>query len=424
MQTTPSKNTIPKWLKRVQENSWEPEILLSGLVLIGLLQLPEKIRFLSNYMRSEALSGNLSGVFTGMEQVVYVLILGLLVHLFLRSVWVGLIGLTYTFPKGIQAEKLGYQPQFERKVKSLSSLENQIILLEKICSSIFATCFFLIMLIIGIMASVIIFVAFVFLLAHLLESLGISGAYWMDLNLDLIITIIFMVLVLDFIGLGIYRKNKYLAKIYYPIHRFIGWITFSKFYRSIYYVFASNLRKGYLIGFFVLFIVFSFIGQNRMQQAPDESAFSFIKFYSRSPGTTLFSGNFEDRNQNWSSYLLEIPSPIVSGRFLELRVKHQKILENKMMEVCGLKPEDLKDSNEQANQNKLDCMNAVYAIFLDGEKVENPDWLFYFHQDEKRKGLITFVDIGNLALGRHYLEVKVNTSTPAYSLGTIPFMKE
>lgn len=105
---------VPKWLKRIQENSWEPEILLSGLVLIGLLQLPDKIRQLSLFFNAEVLSGNLSALFVALEQVCYILIFGVIAHLFLRSVWVGMIGLSYTFPGGIKVDKLGFTEKFDR----------------------------------------------------------------------------------------------------------------------------------------------------------------------------------------------------------------------------------------------------------------------------------------------------------------------
>ena len=32
------------WLKRIQEQSWEPEILISGIVLFALTQFPPLIR--------------------------------------------------------------------------------------------------------------------------------------------------------------------------------------------------------------------------------------------------------------------------------------------------------------------------------------------------------------------------------------------
>jgi hypothetical protein len=49
MEETPKKD----WLKRLQNESWEPEILISGIVIYGLFKvfpyLEELHRYLENY---------------------------------------------------------------------------------------------------------------------------------------------------------------------------------------------------------------------------------------------------------------------------------------------------------------------------------------------------------------------------------------
>ncbi|MGB6035516.1 MAG: hypothetical protein WBG42_04560, partial [Cryomorphaceae bacterium] len=38
------------WLQRVQEQSWEPEILISGIVLFALIQIPPYIKEANEYL--------------------------------------------------------------------------------------------------------------------------------------------------------------------------------------------------------------------------------------------------------------------------------------------------------------------------------------------------------------------------------------
>ncbi|MFK7808029.1 MAG: hypothetical protein AB8F74_09545, partial [Saprospiraceae bacterium] len=38
--TTKSKKKTPKWLKALEAQSWQAELLISGLVVTGLLQAP------------------------------------------------------------------------------------------------------------------------------------------------------------------------------------------------------------------------------------------------------------------------------------------------------------------------------------------------------------------------------------------------
>lgn len=425
MMEKPNQRSTPEWLKRVQENSWEPEILLSGLVLIGLLQLPAMIRRASDFYRAETLSGNLLGVFTALEQIVYVLVFGLIVHLFLRSVWVGLIGLTYTFPKGIKPENLGYQKKFEDQVRQLPDTESQIILLEKVCSSIFATCFFLLMVIFGAVIGVSSLVIFLLILDSFLGLFGFRVFSSVDPYIDTFLSIVFLFFLLDFITIGLYRKNKYLVKAYYPIHRFMGWITLSKFYRGIYYTFASNIKKGYLIAFFVLFLVFVLFGQVRLQKRPDDRLASLLQLYSFGMEENFFSPYYADRNETWQSARLEIPKPTVTGRFLEVRTKSDLGWEKLILQACGIEVDTpIADRTVAEDANLLDCVNRVFKVSIDGSVIENPDWMYYFHQKDGRKGLISFLDVGELEPGKHKLTVYSLFEGKEVTFGSLYFFKE
>jgi len=418
----PSKKSVPKWLKRVQDNSWEPEILLSGFVLIGLMQLPEKIRHYSDILIAETFTWNIANIFISLQLVVYVLIFGLIVHLFLRSIWVGLVGLTYAFPMGIQKDRLNYQPRFMNKVEQISSLENQIIYLEKLCSSIFATCFFLMMLIFGLIISVVIFFSGIFLTNLLFKQVGLSFMSIVDMNIDTLFTAFLVFILIDFISIGIYRKNKYVAKFYYPIHRVVGWFTFSRFYRSIYYVLGTNIKKVYLAVFFVIFFVFVILGLTSLQKPTDAKRLSFIQFYGKSPEANFFSPYYADRNVEWQSSKISIPSPIVSGRFLEIRIMHFLHLERYMYEMCNLTPEEIQGIDTDAV--KIECVNRIYRIYLNDQEIDNPDWMFYFNQEEGRKGFITFLDVALLEPGRHHLEVKFHSIGEQERFAKLMFLKE
>ncbi|MCC5929665.1 MAG: hypothetical protein JJU28_10500 [Cyclobacteriaceae bacterium] len=415
---------IPRWLKKVQKNSWEPEILLSGFVLIGLFQLPDKINNLSVYMRAELLQGNMNGAFLALQQAVYILIFGLIIHLFLRSVWVGLIGLSYTFPGGIKPENLNFQPAFKEKTKNLPPLEDQIIRLEKICSSIFASCFFLMMLIIGTILGTIVFFAFFIAIERIMVYFfSFSIFSLLDPFIDMILLTIIFIIMLDFAFIGLFRRNKIISRLYYPIYRLIGWITLSSTYKTIYYLFAANIKKAYLIAFFILFAIATVVGQIGLQKAMDESPLSRIYFYERIAGLSLFSGYFKDRNDIWSSYVMELPQPVIKGRYLEVILKHQSVFENRIKELCDFEQKSLTTEKDKIPQLKLDCLKTFYEIRIDGEIIDNIDWMFYFHQKEKRKGIISYLDLAELSSGKHTIEVYALFEQP-YKIANSFFYKE
>ncbi|MBW3468639.1 hypothetical protein [Arthrospiribacter ruber] len=412
------KPKVPKWLKNVQRNSWEPEILLSGLVLIGLIQLPSKIMSFSLYFATEVSYNSWAGLFQAIQLAVYFLIFGLALHLFLRSVWVGLIGLTYTFPKGIKVEKLGYSSPFDKRVQNLPTLESQIIRLEKICSSIFAVCFFIMMVIIGVVVSSLAFIFVLYGLDWLFESVfRWNFLYFIEPYFDLILSWLLIFVAIDFITLGIYRKHRITAKLFYPVHRLVGWLTLSRVYRPIYYLFASNVRKIFLILFLAAFILSTLVGQQILNKRPDGSFLSQLSFYSYESERLFFSGYYADRNEAWESQILEIPSAILKGRFLEVRVKNRMSFEKVLAGYCGIDPA------KADVETKLTCINDAFKILINNEQAEKAEWMFYFFSDSKRKGFVTFLDTEHLESGRHNLEVFLKGENEM-KLANIVFFKE
>lgn len=118
----------PKWLDELQQKSWEPEILLSGIVLYGMFQAPG---LLDSFLAFAKL--NIDGNFNSLDNLVallkigfYWLTLGLILHLISRGIWVGMVGLSFTFPDGIKKENLKLSPRFRKRVDRIPSIEQII----------------------------------------------------------------------------------------------------------------------------------------------------------------------------------------------------------------------------------------------------------------------------------------------------------
>ncbi len=60
-----NKNTnntqVPKWLRNIQENSWELELLISGGAIFSLLQIDD---FYIQWVAKVAIMANFSGFFS------------------------------------------------------------------------------------------------------------------------------------------------------------------------------------------------------------------------------------------------------------------------------------------------------------------------------------------------------------------------
>ena len=87
----------PEWLRRLEQESWQAELIISGLALYGSFQLPEFIYAVIDFFIRHL---SVSQYFTG-YMISYLMLLGVsvlsgffIIHFVLRAYWVGLIGNT------------------------------------------------------------------------------------------------------------------------------------------------------------------------------------------------------------------------------------------------------------------------------------------------------------------------------------------
>lgn len=329
----------PGWLRRVQEQSWEPEILISGIVLFALFQMPERIDAFSDYLELNGhfmfSNGTINEVLASTLKVsLYWLMIGFSLHLFLRSVWTAFIGLSYVYREGINRDRLPYHPSYLKILDREPSYDLRIQQLERFCSTLFSVSFLLFMCMLG----AILYFLFIGGLAFVWYETFPSQEQ--EFSADLIIIGIGGLYMIDFITLGGIKRIPYLNRIYYPLYRLMSIVTLAPFYRGIYYGFVTNHTKWkVMIGIF-LFVVISIawaIGI-RTEQAP----FSAVDFVIESDRFHSFSGHYADVFEDQPSRVVHIPSDVITGDVLPVFVVHSSGLEEyqiKPLIHSNLRPE-------------------------------------------------------------------------------------
>ena len=129
----------PDWLIDIQNRSWEPEILISGITLTFLFLLSNHIYNFYGMLIQEF---NVRYIIGKNLYVVSMIILtglkvGLIFHLILRGIWTGFVGLSYVFPDGINKENI---PKEKRNIEFYKP-EKFVIKFEKLCSLLFSFIF-------------------------------------------------------------------------------------------------------------------------------------------------------------------------------------------------------------------------------------------------------------------------------------------
>jgi hypothetical protein len=206
------------WLENLQRNSWEPEVIISGITLAFLFAFPSKIYEFCAYLNQEVGVGFIFSLVLiyYITAIISVFKIFFVVHLGLRFIWAGLLGLSYAFPGGVINEKLFKVGQTYNYQKP----SEMVLRLEKICSMTFAFPISL----------VIIFMIFTIYLGFLI------GLYvWFDLNF-LVIYLIFMGSLLLFSGMMMIKTKS----------KFKAWFSQS-IISSIGAIYQSNLGKWYVL---------------------------------------------------------------------------------------------------------------------------------------------------------------------------------
>ena len=409
------KQAKPKWLEHIQNNSWEPELFISGGIIFTLLQTTTFIQHQSFLLLQKNGYHETVVIANFAIAALNALIFGFALHLMFRGFWVASVCLSYVFPKGIQTENVeDYAPPFRRKVKGLTDTSADLVVwMESASSTIFFLSFLLFSLIIGVLLSLVV------IIPHngLRETWGDTGFMVLQIASGFMLFLGGIYLI-DFLTMGFIKKQKKLARVYYPVYWVFSILTLSFLYHSAYYTLVTNIKRkwllavgvaGYTIIAFAITQV-SFAGSNLMP------ALSFgntdIKSYLgiQSNRYKYDTRQYENvRKANDMIQHVSIQSDIVSEKYLKLFIVHQKAIERLMDRNCKTK---VKGSLNPLEQRKmLECYKNFYKVFIDDSLIPKIKWRYYQHPKTSEEGIIAFIPIDQLAPTEHIVEIKLNVGS-------------
>ncbi|WP_418639122.1 hypothetical protein [Winogradskyella sp.] len=205
-----NKPTFKKLLDKLQEESWQLELLISGFAIFGLFSAYPNLEIAYQHAQNE------NNIFFSIVMIVAlsacsILIFNLLLHVLLRGLWIGALGLRYV-SGDIEYDTLNYSKRFNNYLKrKVGSFDRYIGRLENYCSVIFAISFLLIfyMLAIALTFGAIAFVITVFLNNHTFSDIST----YFGIILLVFLTVGMLLTFIDFITLGFLKKKKWISKL-------------------------------------------------------------------------------------------------------------------------------------------------------------------------------------------------------------------
>ena len=423
-----------KLLKKLQEESWQLELIISGFAIFGLFTAYPTIA-----ERVEE-SGSTKQVYNFVIFFVAqiscgILIFNLLLHVLLRGLWIGTLGLRYV-SGDIEYEELKYSEKFTNFLKKkVGSFDKYIATLENYCSIIFAISFLLIFYVLALTFTIIV-IALIgnYVIGN--ESLPDWLRYFVGIPLLIFFLIGMLLSFIDFVTLGFLKKKKWISKIYFPIYFIYSFITLSFLYRPLVYNFLDH-KFGRRLSFTLVPIYFLILLGTSLKYTNS----NYLDEDMSSSTISANNENYEDLIKANNAFVKNpiIQSKVIQDNYLKIFIPYSENIEDYIFAFNeDLKPEnDIRglgseiNINETFNSSKRDSIrkeylktfNTIYSLFIDSTKYESD---FIIGNSLKNKlGFETYIGIDSLETGKHLLKInrmrKRQEDTVNLNVARIPF---
>ncbi|MGD1945666.1 MAG: hypothetical protein ACFB0A_05280 [Croceivirga sp.] len=418
MSTDYKSPAFKKLLDSLQQQSWELELIISGFAIFGLFTAydPIKTELLNaqSYEKIATFIINLVALIA-----CSILIFNLLLHVILRGVWIGALGLRYV-SGDIDFEVLKYGERFKTYLKKrIVSFDRYIATLENYCSVLFALSFLTIFFVFGF---TLIVLAIALIGNFIIDNDNLPNWISNFIGIPLMIfTVIGMILTfIDFVSLGILKRNKWVSKIYFPFYWVFSHLTLSFLYRPLLYNFLDN-RFGKRLILLLTPIYITILAITGLE-------FRISNYFNAELNSNTFIAN----NENYRNLITEtddipaqmtIQSKVIRHPYINIFIGYTENIEDKIIAFNdSLKPpEDRRglisnnfdfssddwfekiENKDSIRKMYLKTFNDIYSLQIDTMKFSGD---FILATDNKEKvGFESFINIKEIPEGRHVLKL-------------------
>ena len=415
--TETTKPHTADWLKELGEQSWQAELILSGLVITGLFQMPDL--FIKWVEASIIQSGEIEYIFLNLASVFFLVGIDCLIiffglHLLFRGIWIALLGFNSVYPDGIDVKsKNGLGEKYWQKAKEkYPDLTAYNVELDANCSLIFSSATVTMIMV----SSISIFIlAFYQCIRFLTSIFPVIADNILPIGIGAYGVFMIVALLIQYLGKK-YPDNKRVEKIVngyglamgsvfslYIFRKPVGYIT------SIH---ASNEKSKYLK--FVIIIVSALMGFMGARQMGKNNAFYDFKvnkyFIFNNKPHQIMAFNYENLiDKETEIYTPIIQSDVINEDFLKVfipTIAREKERMN-LKEYSIIERFKMNDAQREAvDKEKLEIYKQFNRLYINDVEYPNLDYQFYTHPQASEKGLLVYVPSENFVKGRNILEIR------------------
>lgn len=426
----PSSNALPARTTP----TWEVELLISGVAVFAMLQLPgwldDRMFALEPRVgdgwRTVLVLSYLYG-----KSAAVVLAATFAIHLMLRAQWIALVGMHSVYPQGVQLDRLRMGP-IQRAIEEQrhDTTADAIDRADNRASVLFA---------IGVSVAFIIGFVCVFFCGSLLLVNVLSQAAGLHFDPINMMAGVFMLVMVPFAAAA-YIDQSFASRLQpdgkahrllSALLRFYTRIGMGRRNNHIVALLTSNggERRMMAVVFGVMLAALAGVGVAYAAMRTSTLAGSYSLF----PGSELQSvlpEHYDDqRNPARDPALPFVQSSVIAGPYLKLVVPYRPNRDEPAMRKQCAQASRLE--GEALAAARLACLQALHHVILDGKLLQGLHYEIASDPRTDRPALLAMIDVRNLAPGRHELRIarpprgdrKADKDDPDPGFDTIPFWR-
>jgi hypothetical protein len=409
------------WLKELATKSWSLELTISGAATFAVSFLPGIIEQSFDWY-SENLAPSMAKdsymipllAYSFFKVTAWTLVATFILHLCMRALWVGAVGLHSAFPQGIQYDRLPNTTSWYRQEaeRHFGTLEDFILRLDRRCNSLFALAFVLAMGLAGIGL-----LYLVFFVLQLAFQQYFSEEYTQRFGQVLRNTVIVLAtaLLLTQALLKRYPQHERLGQMIARFQLSLGRVVLPVFARPLQYLsmtFMSNSsrRQYYLsMGVILIGMIISTVAVLVKKIGETRGATPFNIRNHASTGLAAYQLHrpaYDNlRAEGEALPNVSIGADVADGPFLPVFVKYPHYLDRRVERLCGPAPTAERGKRAQRDSLNLACFQRFYRLTLNDSLLPAPEWLFTEKQGSV--GLTAYLPTAACRPGRNLLRVEV-----------------
>ncbi len=413
-----NKIGLKKWLDSLQQESWQLELLISGFsifLLIGgwskLVDLETDLVLLRQASRNFS---TLDAFYDFSRIAITCLLTTLIFHVLLRGMWIATIGLR-SVSGDIEYKELNFLPRFHNFLKQrIGSFDGYVERLERYCSVLFSLAFLIFfgLLSLALLISILNAVGFI-----VVSILGDDASDVVNSMISVFLLVTGLPYLLDFITVGWFKRQKWLARPYYYLYRLMGWLTLARFSRPLYYNLIDN-RFGRRLAVAVPGLMLAAL----VIWSYEHITHAYYPAYFQSGKEVVLAGTYDDEGYEGNSRLWRpsLSSRYVNNNYLELFIPYIPINDDDELEFHypDLVPARLtgtvlrgglrlgKSTSSKVDNTELrKAMSGIWRISLDSLQLDvNPR--FSTHKERGQFGLLYMIPAHELPVGEHEILIQ------------------